>query len=108
MAGRDAAAFIRRRRLIMSLPSPRIGTERTCHPSTARLSNPHTEHFPDVPRRPGHVVPDRRLRTTVHAERAHLSAPRLHARHLAVPAHLPSSAPSSRQPLTFAQTPRTV
>ena len=50
MAGRDAAAFIRRRRLIMSLPSPRPGTERTCHPAPRDSRNPHAEHFPDVPR----------------------------------------------------------
>ena len=107
MAGRDAAAFIRRRRLIMSLPSPRIGTERTCHPvppdsRTRRRSTSPT--FPaSGPRRTAAPPPNHCPRRT-----RHLSAPWLHARHLAVPPHLPSSAPSSRQPLTFAQMLRTV
>ena len=107
MAGRDAAAFIRRRRLIMSLPSPRPGTERTCHPAPRDSRTRTRSTFPTFPasgpRRTAAPPPNHCPRRT-----HHLSAPWLHARHLAVPAHLPSSAPSSRQPLTFAQTPRTI
>lgn len=107
MAGRDAAAFIRRRRLIMNLPSPRTGTERTCHPAPPDSRTRRRSTFPTFPasgpRRTAAPPPNQCSRRT-----RHLSAPWLHARHLAVPAHLPSSAPSSRQPLTFAQTPRTI
>ena len=69
MADRDAAAFIRRRRLIMSPPSPRICTERTCHPAPPD-SRTRRGALPRRSPRPVHVVPPRRLRTTVHAERA--------------------------------------
>ena len=107
MAGRDAAAFIRRRRLIMSLPSPRTGTERTCHPAPPDSRTRRRSTFPTFPasgpRRTAAPPPNHCPRRT-----RHLSAPWLHARHLTVPAHLPSSAPSSRQPFTFAQTPRTI
>ena len=107
MAGRDAAAFIRRRRLIMSLPSPRTGTERTCHPAPRDSRTRTRSTFPTFPasrpRRTAAPPPNHCPRRT-----RHLSTPWLHACHLAVPAHLPSSAPSSRQPLTFAQMPRTI
>ena len=107
MAGRDAAAFIRRRRLIMNLTSPRTGTERTCHPAPQDSRTRRRSTFPTFPasgpRRTAAPPPNHCSRRT-----RHLSAPWLHGRHLAVPAHLPSSAPSSRQPLTFAQTPRTI
>ena len=107
MAGRDAAAFIRRRRLIMSLPSPRPGTERTCHPAPRDSRTRTQSTFPTFPasgpRRTAAPSPNHCPRRT-----HHLSAPWLHARHLAVPAHLPSSALSSRHPLTFAQTSRTI
>ena len=78
MAGRDAAAFIRRRRLIMSLP-PRTGTERTCHPAPPDSRTRTRSTFPTFPasgprrtaaNKESTMKQEGRLRTTVHAERA--------------------------------------